>query len=161
MTFMRKLSILTLSLNFIVIGLMAQVQPQSPQKSPIKQEKEQISDSTLKLFAGAIQIVQVVNQQAQQQMGKAVVDAGLEVKRYQEIQMASQNPDAEVDITKEEMEKVKLVSQDLQQIQTKAQAEMQEKIGKEGLTLERYQELAAIIQSDPELMQRFQQMMQN
>ncbi len=66
-----------------------------------------------------------------------------------------------VDMTAEEQQKVEQINQYLQQLQMKVQTEMQSEITKQGLTVEHYQELVTIIQSDPELMQCLQQIMQN
>lgn len=153
---------LSSAFTFMFFGFVAQaqVQPQSPQKKMQNQEKQQLSDSTLQQFAGALKVVQTMNENVQKEMGEAVIQAGMEVERYQEIAMASQNPDVEVDMTSEEQQKVEQINKDLQQLQVKVQTEMQTEITKQGLTVERYQELATIIQSDPELMQRFQQILQ-
>lgn len=64
-------------------------------------------------------------------------------------------------MTAEEQQKVEQINQYLQQLQMKVQTEMQSEITKQGLTVEHYQELVTIIQSDPELMQCLQQIMQN
>jgi len=163
MTLTRKFLMLTVVFTFMFFGFVvqAQVQSQSLQKKMQNQEKQQISDSTLQQFAGALKVVQAMNKDVQKEMGETVTEAGMEVERYQEIALASQNPDAEVDMTAEEQQKVKQINQDLQQLQMKVQTEMQSEITKQGLTVERYQELVTIIQSDPALMQRFQQIMQN
>lgn len=52
------------------------------------QTSEEVTDKELKQFASAFQQVQDVDQQAQQNMIKAVEVAGLEVPRFNEIQQA-------------------------------------------------------------------------
>ena len=162
MTLTRKFVLLSVAFTFMFLGFIAQaqVQPQSPQKKMQHQEKQQLSDSTLQQFAGALKVVQTMNESVQKEMGETVQKAGMEVERYQEIAMASQNPDVELEMKANEKQKVKQINKDLQQLQIKVQTEMQSEITKQGLTVERYQELATIIQSDPELMQRFQQILQ-
>ncbi len=97
MTYTRKFVLLSAAFAFMFFGFVAQaqVQPQSPQKKMQNQEKQQISDPTLQQFAGALKVVQAMNEDIQKEMGKMVTEAGMEVERYQEIALASQNPDAE------------------------------------------------------------------
>ncbi|MFP4369233.1 MAG: DUF4168 domain-containing protein [Bacteroidota bacterium] len=124
-------------------------------------ETKDVSKEELKQFATAFQEVQVVNQQAQQNMITVVEEEGLNVQRYQEIQKAHQDPNQDVEATSEELEQFETVSQELEKIQVEAQQQMQEKIVEEGLSVNRYQELATTIQNDPELQQKLQKYLQN
>jgi len=125
-----------------------------------EEQKEEVSEEELKQFASAFQQVQVVSQEAQQEMVKAIEEEGLEVMRFNEIQQAQQDPNQEAEATGEELKKYEAATGELERIQVEAQRLMQERIAEEGLTVDRYQEIAAIIQGDPELQQKLQQYMQ-
>ncbi|MFO8022269.1 MAG: DUF4168 domain-containing protein, partial [Perlabentimonas sp.] len=62
--------------------------------------------------------------------------------------------------TEEENKKVEKITQNIEQVQAKAQEEMQAKIEDSGLSLERYQAIMTQVQSDPELQNKIQQSMQ-
>ena len=124
------------------------------------EQKEEISDQELKQFASALQQIQVINQQAQQAMVKAVEEKGLEVERYNEIQQAQQDLNQEAEATEKELKQYETATQELEKIQVQIQQQMQAKIVEEGLTVNRYQEIAAVIQNDPELHQKLQEYLQ-
>ncbi|MFW6227254.1 MAG: DUF4168 domain-containing protein [Bacteroidota bacterium] len=127
--------------------------------SAFAQSGEEVTDQEIKQFAAAFQKVQEVDQQTQQKMIKAIQDEGIDVQRFNEIQQAQQDPNQEVDATSEEMNKYESVSKELEQIQGQAQQKMQEIITEEGLTIQRYQEVAAAIQASQELQQKLQEHM--
>lgn len=123
-------------------------------------QKEEVSAEELKQFASALQQVQTVNQQAQEKMVKTVEEEGMEVQRYNEIQQAQQDPSQEAKVTDEELKQYEVATQGLEKLQVQVQQEMQEKIIEEGLTVNRYQEIAATVQNDPELQQKIQEYLQ-
>lgn len=124
------------------------------------QTQETVSDQELEKFASALEHVQIINQEAQQEMVKAIQEEGLDVESYTKIQQAQQNPNQEVEATDEEMEKYNSVSGDIEKIQMQSQQKMEEKIKEEGLTIERYQEIVAALQASPELQENLQKYMQ-
>lgn len=143
--------------NFAILFMLLMV---SCMAAFAQTEEEEVSDKELQQFASALQQVQNLDQQAQQDMVKAVEEEGLEAQRYSEIQQAQQVPDQESDVTDEELVKYKSASAELEKIQVEAQQKMQDKILEEGLTVPRYQELAAVIQASPELQQKLQEYLQ-
>ncbi len=138
-------------------GQMPEQSGQNPAPFQQPSQATEVSDKELELFASAFQQVQNVDQQAQQNMIKAVEEEGFEVQRFNEIQQAQQNPNQDSNATNEEMNKYESASKELEIIQGQAQEEMQEKIIEEGLTVPRYQEIAAAIQANPELQQKLQE----
>lgn len=120
-----------------------------------------VSDKELTTFVAAFQQVQIINQQAQQNMAKAVQDEELSIERFNEMKQSEQNPNQEVQGTTEEMEQFDRANQQIVQIQKEATQSMQKKIEDEGLTIQRYQEIAMALQNSPELQQKIQKMMQN
>ncbi len=147
MSTVKKITSLFMMLIISGIGVFAQA-------------GEEVTDKELKQFASAYQQVQNVDQQAQQDMVKAVEEEGLEVPRFTEIQQAQQNPNQGSDVTNEEIKKYESASKEIEKIQDQAQKEMQEKIIDEELTVPRYQEIAAAIQASPELQQKLQEYLQ-
>jgi hypothetical protein len=123
-------------------------------------EGQDISDQELKQFASAFQQIQVVNQEAQQEMAKAVEEEGLEIQRYVEIQQAEQDSSQETTVTDDEMKKYERASTKIEEIHVEAQQNMVEKITDEGLSIDRYQEIATAVQHDPVLQQKLQEYMQ-
>ncbi len=144
---MKKSISLLLFTMISVVGAFAQ----------IEEQKEEVSGEELKQFASAFQQVQTVNQQVQQRMIKAVEETGLDVQRYNEIQQAQQDPNQEVNVSDEELEQYTATTQELEKIQAGAQQEIQGKITEQGLTVNRYQEIAAALQNDTELQQKLQE----
>lgn len=148
---------------FTAIVGTATVFAQTPQQLPQQQqqqEKVEVSDEELSKFANAYQGITVVNQEAQQKMVKAVEDGGFDVQRFNEIHQASLDPNQEVEISGEEEAKHKEVVQEIEGMQSDFQKNMEKVIKKEGLTIERYEQLAMALQRDTELQQRLQQLMQ-
>lgn len=148
-------------LFFAVVG-SATVFAQTPQQMPPQQQQEKIevNDDELSKFADAYQGITVVNQEAQQKMVKVVEDGGFDVQRFNEIHQASLDPNQEVEVSSEEEAKHKEVVEEIEGMQGEFQQEMEEIIKKEGLTVERYEQLAMALQTDRELQQRLQQLMQ-
>ena len=125
------------------------------------QTEKSVSEEEMKQFATSIQQVEIVNQQAQQEMVSVVEKEGLEVQRYNEMQQADMDPDREIDATGEEMEKYDQATEELGKIHARTQEKMQESITEEGLTVDRYQEIATIISNDPEMQQKLREILQD
>lgn len=115
-----------------------------------------VSDKDLNRFADAYQAVQMENQKAQQEMMTLIQDNGLEVARFQEIQKAQTDPNTEVDATEAEMKSHQKIMGELQKMQPQLQTRMEGIIKDNGLTMQRYQEVAAAVQQDRELQQKLQ-----
>ena len=160
MNSIKKITSIFVLALFAVSGVFAQQAPQqsAPQATP---QQTEISDAEMETFASAFQQVQMINQQAQQQMVSAIQEEGFEVKRFNEMYMQDRNPEKEIEASNEEMEMYQSVSSELGEIQSRAQKKMQEKIKEEGMTVERYQEIAMLLQNDPQLQKELQKFMQD
>ena len=148
---------------FAVVGsatVFAQTAPQQMPQQQQQQEKVDVSDDELSKFANAYQGITVVNQEAQQKMVAVVEEGGFDIQRFNEIHQASLDPNQEVEVTSEEETKHKEVVTKIEGMQGEFQKDMENIIEKEGLDIERYEKLAMALQSDTELQQRLQQMMQ-
>ena len=121
----------------------------------------EVSDAELTQFAHAYQSVQVQNQEAQEQMITIIQDEGMELERFGALQEATMNPEAKSDATPEEMKKLASVTSKIQEMQPELEKKATKGIEAAGLSMERYQALAAVIQKDQNLLQRLQSIMTN
>lgn len=119
------------------------------------QEKE-VSDVELAQFADAYVKIQVQNQEAQQEMMAIVVDEGLELERFGAIQEASMTPGQTTDATKDEMKKHASAMAKIEKLQPELEKKAIEEVESTGISLERFEALAAVIQQDQGLQQRLQ-----
>ena len=133
---------------------------QMPQQTIQPADPAGISDTEMEQFAGVFVELQSMNQQIQQKMMTAVQDEGIEVQRFNEIMNAQQDPNKEVDATEEELELFASAGQAIQQIQQKAQQDMQKVITESKLSLQRYQAIMAAVRNDSGLQQKLQEQIQ-
>lgn len=141
-------------LFFTILGstaVFAQTTQQMPQQ---QQQKVEVSDAELSKFANAFQQVRMMGQQVQQEMMTTVQEEGMDIQRFNEIQQAAMNPEAEVTATEEEKKKHQDIVSELEEIQTGFQQQLEKVITDQGLTMQRYEQIAMGLQNDPELQER-------
>jgi hypothetical protein len=129
------------------------------QQQPQGQAAE-VSDKELKQFAKIAQKSQILGEVVQQNMVKAIEEENLTPQRFTELQNAQQDTEQKVKASVEEMENFNAAMQKLQKIQSEAQQKMLSEIKKNGMTEERYNEIASVLQSNSDLMKRFQDLNQ-
>ena len=122
--------------------------------------QEEVTTEDLKKFASIYGEVQVKNQALQQGMAQMIQDKGMEINRFNELYEAAASPDVDIEATAEELALHQEVVQEIEGAQTAFQEEIVELIEEEGMTLQRYQEVFAQLQSDQELQQKFSEIMQ-
>lgn len=123
-------------------------------------QNQEISDKELKRFADAYQEIQMANQNSQQEMIKAVENADLTVEKFNEINQAEQNPNQEVKASADDLKKYESAMESVGAIQAQVQQKVESKIKDLGLSMERFQQISALIQNDKELQQRLTALMQ-
>lgn len=116
-----------------------------------------VTDAELSKFAETFQQMRMMNQKAQMQMAQAVQDENLDVQRFNQIHKAELDPAVESDATKEEKEKYKNVISKIEKMQVSFESDMEKMIQDSGLTVERYQEIATNLQTNPELQERLKE----
>lgn len=145
-------------------GTSPQEQPSQTQQNlnqlQSQSQGNQVSDKELHQFVSVSQHIEAINQQAQQSMVTTVENEGLEIQRYTEIQQAQQDPNQAANATEEELIQYAAVTQELQNIQAKAQQQMQEKLDEEGLTGSRFQEISMVLQNDIQLQEKLRSIQQ-
>jgi hypothetical protein len=150
MTFPKKTAVLFL---LIVFGVGANAQPNL--------EKE-ITDNEISKFVTSVQHIQHIEMEMQQQMVGELVKENMEVDRFNEIIQSQQDPESGAKpATEEEIIVIQKINQNFERIQMETQNKMIGKIEETGLTVERYQEIMAALQTDPELQSKVQESMQN
>lgn len=150
MTFPKKTAVLFL---LIVFGVGANAQPSL--------EKE-ITDNEISKFITSVQQIQHIEMEMQQQMIGELEKENMEVDRFNEIIQSQQDPESGAKpATEEEVIVIQKINQNFERIQMETQNKMIGKIEETGLTVERYQEIMAALQTDPELQSKVQESMQN
>ena len=116
----------------------------------------QVSDTELNNFADAYMNVQMQNQEIQQKQISIIEAEGLNVERFSEIQQTSMDPNQKSNATPAEMKMHENAVAKMEKMQPELEKKAKEGIESKGLTMERFQELAAVIQQDPGLQQKLQ-----
>ncbi len=141
----------------ILAGSTAYAQtPQLPQQQ--EQQKVEVSDAELSKFAKAYQGIQVAEQESQKKMIAAVEEQELEIAQFNEIHQAKMQ-NQEVSASKDDLKKHEKAVEKIEAMQPEIQKNMEEIITSEGLSIERFQQIATAMQADPALQQRLQQIM--
>lgn|SRR5690554_887629 len=117
-------------------------------------QDNQVSEAELTKFANAYIELQVQNQTAQQKMVQIIEAEGIEVQRFSAIQQASMNPELKVEATDEEIKMHQSAIEKIQKLQPELEKEASQRIIATGLTMERFEALAGLIQNDKSLQQR-------
>lgn len=150
---------LNLLLCLTLLASVGTVTAQVQQQPQVETATTDVSDKELNKFATAFQAIQMENQKAQQEMVTIIEENGLKVERFQEIQRAQADPNTELDATEAELEAHKNAIGKLQAMQPKLQSQMEQVIKNKGMSMQRYQEVAAAVQTDQELQQKLQAIM--
>ncbi|MDR4987449.1 MAG: DUF4168 domain-containing protein [Bacteroidales bacterium] len=128
---------------------------------PAQAKQDGFSDEELKGFANAVVQVISLQQQGQMQMMQKIEEYEMTVQRFNELYMqAMEMPLDEIDGTEAEIEVFIDLTEEIEYIQIELEAVIIGKIEDEGLTVEKYEEIMAAYQQNPEVQQRVQKLMQ-
>ncbi|MEX0998023.1 MAG: DUF4168 domain-containing protein [Flavobacteriaceae bacterium] len=124
--------------------------------------QEKVSETELTNFANAYTEIQMVNEKAQSEMVKVIENSGMEIQTFNMMYQASQNPNAQMpaEVSDADNKKYDEVIVEIQKMQPVFQKEMETAIADNNLTVERYQQVVSILQTDQELQQKLQAKMQ-
>ncbi|MDR9416629.1 MAG: DUF4168 domain-containing protein [Gracilimonas sp.] len=138
-------------------ALHAQQQQMPPQPEPLS--PDEISDEDLQMVVNVSQAAEGIQKEADTKMKEVIEEEGMEYTRFQQIMMAMQNPQMaqQVDISNEEQQTIQAVQPQLQEINNQARTQYVQAIEEEGLTPQRFQQLAVSIQAHDEVAQRFEE----
>lgn len=145
---------------FSVLGTSAVIAqtPQMPQQQ--QQQQVEVSDAELDKFANAFQQIQMISQQAQQEMTTVIQEEGMDIQRFNEIYQASMSPEVEVEVTPEEEKQHEAITAKIEEMQSTFQGQMEKAIADQDLTVEKYEQIIQGLQTDPELQERLRAALQ-
>ena len=146
-TFLKQIKKIVLSLLLVTGGLMAQ---------------EKVTDAELGNFVKAVSSIQTINMEAQSTMMEVVNQSGFELDRFNEIYQAAMTEDTEKlkTLSEDETKKFDSVLARFDAMQAVFQKQMEEAVMKENITLERFDAIAELMETDTALQLRLQTMMQ-
>ncbi|WP_138431823.1 DUF4168 domain-containing protein [Fodinibius saliphilus] len=153
-------------LGFFLIAGAAFAQGQQMKQQQAAQP-DSISDKELKKFATASQKMQKVNGEIQQKMmaevKAALKDKEMDEKRFQQIMMSKRNKKMadSMNVTPQEEQTIKEIQPKLMKVRQGAQQQMMSVIQESGLQPQRFQAIMRAVQSNPEVMKRFQKIAQD
>lgn len=127
---------------FTTTALMAQV------------NQTKVTDSELDKFATVFQHMRMMDQEIQREMMQVVEDEEMDIQRFNKLYKANMDPAVDANPSKEEQEKYKNIVAEIEKMQVSFQKKMEKTISESGLTVERYQQIATSLQTDPELQER-------
>jgi len=138
----------------LTAGAYAQGQPQPMQTD--------YSDEELALFIEANKEAVKVQQAAEQKMMQAIEETdGINVERFNEIAVAQQNPDAEVELSDEEKMAFQNAAQEVMKVQRETQAEIAEAVKSEGMEFNDYRQIMMAYQQSPELQEKIRNIVED
>lgn len=160
MNILKKSLPIFLGVLLMTGSVFAQVQQQ-------QQDIDEVTDEELENFVAVTQTFQEINADIQSQAEELLAEEeDMNFQRFQEIMTLQQNPQMaqQADIeqpTEDEQAIIQELQPQLQKLGKEAEQKRVAAIEDEGLELQRFQEIAQAIQSDPQMMQRVQKMMQD
>lgn len=158
MRFFKRTVPFVLGLVFMAGTVMAQGQMQQMQNP----QADSVSDEELEQFVKTTQELQGVQQNFQSKVQDMVSEEDMEFQRFQQIMMSKQNPQMaqKMEVTDDEEATIKKLQPELQKMSQEAQKKQLSVIQEQGLSPQRFQQIAQAVQSNPQMMQRFKQMSQ-
>lgn len=134
----------------------AQAQPATPQASPAASD---VSQSEIEKFANAVEQIQSIQSDAQQQANQILQQEQLTPERFSQILQTERNPQAQPssEVSPEDRQKFERVSSQLNQLQQTTRQQMDAALQEEGIPRERFTEILAMVRQDASLRQRIEQ----
>lgn len=124
-------------------------------------EQNKVSDEEVSKFAVTFQQMRMMNQEMQVKMAEVVSDGGMEIARFNEIHTAKMDPAQEAETTDEEEKQYQNILTRIEPMSGEFQQKMETTIRDGGLSVERYEQIVAQLQSDPELQERLRAEFEN
>lgn len=157
---MKGAAVAAFILGIFSFGNVAVAQQATP---PAQQQQTQqnFSDNDLKQFAEANTRLMDVQKEGEQEMMKILEEEKLSVNKFNEMAMAHQQQKLnEVQATPEEMAAFNKAAQRMMELQPAMQKSVEEAIRKDGMTLEKYEQIMMAYRQDPALQERVNKMME-
>lgn len=131
--------------------------------APAPAAPTQVSPDELKKFAGAVKKMLAISQEAETQIAQVVQQSGLTEVRLSEIYRAKQDPAQKPKnpITPKEQQSYDQAMVKLNAIEQDARTKFDTSIKSEGLEPQRFNQIFAAVQKNPQLRQEVQKMIQS
>ena len=129
-------------------------QMQMPQVKPA----ENVTDTELQNFVDVAMNLQVIGMEADKKVLARLEEEGMSTQRFQQIMMAQQNPNQNANVTTEEEETLANMQPFLQEVSMTVQQQQMAVIQNSEISQQRFQSIAAGIQTNQELADRFQKL---
>lgn len=120
-----------------------------------------VSDEEMSKFAVTFQKMRMMNQEMQMKMAEVVSNGGMEVARFNEIHTARMDPNAEVETTDVEDKQYEKILTEIEASSVQFQQQMETTVRDGGLSIQRYEQIANQLESDPALQERLRAEFQN
>lgn len=155
MKFLKNVKALVLTLIIFTTGIAAQQAMQMPQVAPA----DSVSDTELELFIEVAKDIQGIRMELDSMIIAKLDDEGMSTERFQTIMMSQQNPQAEeIVLTSEEEGTMAMMQTFLQEAGMNAQKKQLALIQNSEISQQRFQSIAVAMQTDQDLVMRFQKM---
>lgn len=124
--------------------------------------QQEVSDTELSNFAKAVVSLQEINMDAQRSMMEVVNGTEIDFERFNELYEAAMMDNGEVlsTMSVEENETFDYIMAHFEAMYIVFEKQMEEAIAKENITMERFETIAAMMESDFALQMRLQAMME-
>ncbi|WP_299705854.1 DUF4168 domain-containing protein [uncultured Pontibacter sp.] len=156
---LKATTVAGLVIGMVAFGGNAEAQQATPQKAP-QQQTQAISDADIKLFVDASTRLMDLQQQSEQAMMTILEEEKLSVDKFNELAQAHQQQKlAEAEGTAEEKAAFNKSIQRMMEMQPEIEKNMQTAIQKDGMTMERYEQIMMAYQQDPAVQAKIQKMM--
>ncbi|GAB3536878.1 hypothetical protein GCM10027443_28310 [Pontibacter brevis] len=161
MSLLNKLkgaAVAALILCFSAAGTVATAQQVTPPQQQGAQQN--FSDTDVKQFADASTRLMMVQQEGEKKMMGILQEENLSIDKFNEMAQAHQQQKlAEVKATPEEMAAFNKAAQRMMDMQPAMQKEVETAIQKDGMTLQKYEQIMMAYRQDPALQERVNKMM--
>ena len=142
----------------MMIGAVAVAQlPGQPQQ----EVKEDFSKEELEQFVDANKVVAGVQRSSEEKMVKAIEEEGLEVQQFNEILTTQQNPEAEAEVSDDDLNKFNKAVEKVMKVQQDMQTDLQKAIEESGMTVQKYDQILIAYQQSPKVQEEVNKILQD
>lgn len=133
---------------------------QTPTQAAPQQQTQAISDADIKLFVDASTRLMELQQESEQAMMAILEEEKLSIDKFNTLAQAHQQQKlAEAEATAEEKAAFNKAVQRMMEMQPEIEKNMQQAIQKDGMTVERYEQIMMAYQQDPAVQAKIQKLM--
>lgn len=157
---LKGAAIAALTIGFTAFGTSAIAQQYTPPQSQQEAAPQDFSDADLKQFADASGRLMAMQQEGEKTMMGILQEEKISVEKFNEMAQAHQQQKlAEVAAKPEEMAAFNKAAQRMMELQPAMQKEVETAIQKDGMTLEKYEQIMLAYQQNPSLQERVNKLM--